>query len=190
MEFLTPYHRVDTLARLMAPDPVFIEPLFLAERGGRLDGQLPLNAMERLGEIICEDSGTIEYHLQLGRDDMDVPYIKGSYKVTLKLICQRCLNPFDLYLSGELNIGMAVSEEELELLPGYYEPMLLTTEQVSLSALIEDELLLGIPMVPVHDRGTCLSRETREKIRPRRESPFTVLKDMKVKNSKTDAGEK
>ena len=187
---MTLNHRVYKLARLMAPDPAFIEPLLLAEREERLDGQLPLTDLERLGEIICRDSGTIDYHLRLGRDDMDIPYIKGNFKVTLKLICQRCLEPFDLDVSGELSIGMAMSESEIRLLPEKYEPLLLTTDLISLSTLIEDEILLGIPMVPMHKQGSCPSTGKEETRNPGRENPFAVLKGMIVKSSNTDAGEK
>jgi uncharacterized protein len=174
----------------MAPDPAFIEPLYLAGRKQRLDGFLPLNAMERLREIICEDSGTIEYHLQLGRDDMEIPYIKGNFKVTLKLICQRCLNPFDLYMYTDVNIGLAMSETEIERLPGQYEPMLLTADQISLLTLIEDEVLLGVPMVPLHDSESCPTAGIKEEYKPGKESPFAALKDLVAKNSKIDTGEK
>ena len=187
---MTPNRRVYTLARLMAPDPVLIEPLLLAERMERLDGHLPLCTMKRLREIIHEDSGTIEYHLQLGKDDLEIPYIKGNFKVTLKLICQRCLNPFNLDLNGEVNIGLAMSETEVDMLPGEYEPMLLTADQISLSTLIEDEVLLGIPMAPAHEDGSCQSEGLHEDNKPGRENPFLVLKDLIVKNSKIDAGEK
>lgn len=174
----------------MAQDPVFIEPLHLAGRKERLDGYLPLAGMERLGKIICEDSGNIEYHLQLGQDDMEIPYIRGNFAVTLKLICQRCMNPFDLFLNGGINMGFIMSEKEIETLPGQYEPMLLTTDQISLSTLIEDEVLLGVPMVPVHDRPSCQSEKFSKQDEPGRENPFAVLKGLVTKNSEIDPGEK
>lgn len=168
----------------MAPDPVFFKPLLLAEQMGRLDGQLELTNMKRLGEIIYEDSGTIKYHLQLGRDELGFPYIMGNLEVPLKLVCQRCLNPFDLRLCNEINIGLALSDEEIERLPGHYEPMLLTTDEVSLLSLIEDEVLLSIPMVPVHDGASCDAADLIDGIGPVKENPFAVLKDLVIKNSK------
>ena len=185
IDFLTPYHGVDTLARLMAPDPVFFNPLVLVEQQGSLDGQLEVKDMKRLAEIIQDDSGTIDYHLQLGRDEFEFPYIKGYFKTTLKLVCQRCLNPFDLRLRSEMSIGMALSEEEIERLPRHYEPLLLTTEQVSLLTLIEDEVLLSVPMVPVHEDDACQASGLIEGSKPERENPFAELKKLVIKNSKS-----
>lgn len=168
----------------MAPDPVFFKPLLLAEQNGRLDGRLELKGMQRLGEIIYEDSGTIEYHLQLGRDEFGFAYIRGDFEVTLQLICQRCLNPFALSLSNEINIGLAASEAQIERLPSHYEPMLLTTDEVSLLTLIEDEVLLSVPMVPVHKDASCRASELLAGRVRERENPFAVLKQLKMKNSK------
>ena len=167
----------------MAPDPVFFKPLLLAEQLGRLDGQLELRSMQRLGEIICEDSGTIDYHLQLGRDEFGFSYINGTFETTLQLVCQRCLHPFPLRLSNEINIGLAVSDEQLEELPGHYEPMLLTADEVSLLTLIEEEVLLSVPMVPVHQNAACQAAHLLAGYAPKKENPFAVLKKLKRKNS-------
>ena len=169
----------------MAPHPVLFKPLLLAEQMGRLDGQLELKHMQRLGEIIYVDSGTIEYHLQLGRDELGFPYIRGNLEVTLKLVCQRCLNPFDLPLGNEINIGLVRSDEELERLPGHYEPMLLTTDEVSLLTLIEDEILLSVPMVPVHEDASCYAAGPLDDTGPVKENPFAILRQLKLKNSKS-----
>ena len=169
----------------MAPDPVFFKPLLLAEQGGRLQGRLQLENMRRLAEIIYQDTGTVQYHLRLGRDEFGFSYIRGDYQVTLQLVCQRCLNPFTLPLSNEINIGLAASSEQLEKLPSHYEPMLLTTDEVSLLTLIEDEVLLGVPMVPVHPQGDCLAAAQIARHAPDRENPFAVLKQLRVKNSKS-----
>jgi len=180
---LTPNQCLATLARLMAPDPVFFKPLLLAEQQGRLDGQLALRNMRRLGEIICDDSGTIDYHLQLGRDEFGFSYIRGTFEVALQLICQRCLHPFALQLSNEMNIGLAVSDEQLEKLPGHYEPMLLMKDEVSLLTLIEEEIILSIPMVPVHKNAACQAADLLARHAPKKENPFAVLKELTGKNS-------
>lgn len=169
----------------MAPDPVFFKPLVLVEQQGNLDGQFEVKEMKRLAEIIYGESGTIEYHLQLGRDEFEFPYIKGYFKASLKLVCQRCLNPFDLQLRNEISIGLAFSEEEIERLPQYYDPMLLTVTQVSLLTLIEDEVLLSVPMVPVHEDEACQASGLIEGVKSGKENPFAVLKELVIKNSKS-----
>lgn len=169
----------------MAPDPVFFKPLLLAEQMGKLEGRLALSDMQRLGEIIYEDSGTINYHLQLGRDEFGFSYISGTFEVALQLVCQRCLHPFALQLSNEINIGLADSHEQLEKLPGHYEPMLLTTDEVSLLNLIEEEVLLSVPMVSVHQDAACQATDLLARHAPMKEKPFAVLKELTKKISKS-----
>jgi len=43
------------------------------------------------------------------------------------------------------------SEEEIELLPEEFEPYLVEGDEQSIIELIEDELLLCLPMVTIHD---------------------------------------
>ena len=54
---------------------------------------------------------------------------------------------------------VAIVREETDDVPGGYEPFVGEPECVSLSALIEEQVLLALPLVPAHEAGSpeCLS---------------------------------
>ncbi len=68
-------------------------------------------------------------------------------------------------------------------MPDRYEPLILTDEQLSLSKLIEDEVLLSLPMAPMHEPEECPAGGLFEKQAMDRHKPFTVLKDLKKSKS-------
>jgi len=53
--------------------------------------------------------------------------------------------------------------------------------QSYLETLLEEEILLALPIAPVHEREHCEGSRIVEKYRPERESPFAVLKNFNRK---------
>src|SRR5690606_1403033 len=70
-------------------------------------------------------------------------------------ICQRCLEQVMLSLDAECDVGFVTSDEAAKNLPRHYEPVIVDEEALDLHALIEDELLLALPAVPMHPLETC-----------------------------------
>jgi uncharacterized protein len=167
--------------------PVRIDPLRLAETGQLLSGTLALADMKRLAASLASSEGEVEVELEFGKDVSGVPYMKGHLKTELRLVCQRCLEPLEYPVNSDFLLGIVSSEAECELLPADYEPLELREEAMSLSDIIEDELLLSLPIVAMHPQSECHPRggsdadeqngatnETGEKL-----NPFAVLADLK-----------
>jgi uncharacterized protein len=80
---------------------------------------------------------------------------------------------------------LIVREEEEAALPGGYEPLLTQDGQLNLADVIEDELILALPVVPLSPAAEQQPRvwgeenETQDDEQP---NPFAVLKKMKVEN--------
>ena len=86
-----------------------------------------------------------------GADDI---WLHLSMQTSLPLICQRCLGPVDVPMSVDRWFRFVASEdvalaqdEEVE------EDLLVFSREFDLAELIEDELLMEIPLVPRH--GSC-----------------------------------
>lgn len=180
---MTRLPRADTLAGLMAPDPQFIEPMLLAEQEVSLNGQLELCSLPRLKNVLFDDAGAVTFRLEFGRDAEGVVYIVGEFGTDLELVCQRCLNPLTRHIQNAISIGIVTDRAEAERLPNRYEPLTLKDRHISLLMLIEDEILLGLPMAPVHEFACCSSGQFIADTAMRRENPFAVLKDLKLKKS-------
>jgi len=73
----------------------------------------------------------------------------------LRLVCQRCLEPMDVHVTAQPSLGMVRTDLEAERLPPSYEPLQVGDEPVPLVAVIEDELLLALPIVSMHEPQVC-----------------------------------
>ena len=164
--------------------PVFIDPIRLAQARRRLVGTLPLKEMDRLSPYIVNDNGQVAVELEFGVDDQKVRYLRGHIKADLEMCCQRCMGSVVVPIEKDVSLGLVGSEAEAERLEGVYEPLLVTSREVRLSEIVEDELLLAIPMIAMHPEGECAS-EYQEKTPPEeetaepRKSPFDVLAELK-----------
>ena len=76
-------------------------------------------------------------------------------------------------------LGIFSNSDELEALADNYEPLQLDEEVVSLDMLIEDELLLAIPIAPLHNDDECENSLYLANINIK-ESPFSVLEKLKI----------
>lgn len=140
-----------------APDPRAIDLMALCRQAGSLQGQWPLAALERLaaGLAAVPAGGTVDWTAQ-GRL---VPVAGGEPEIWLhleahaavSLQCQRCLQPMAEQLDVDRRFRFVRSEEEAERLDEASEDDVLTLPpRLDLRALVEDELILALPLVPRH----------------------------------------
>ena len=146
----------DRLASLMASAlPRLIAPARLAEARGRLEGKLALRDMTRLCELLGDGSGEVNLRLAFDRDEQGFVRVTGGYEAELELVCQRCLGAFTVKQACEIRVGVVFDSAEIDELPGVLEPLLLEEETIALSEFIEDEILLGLPIAPLHPPAAC-----------------------------------
>jgi len=112
-------------------------------------GELPIAAMPRLAESLASDQGTVRYSLEFGRDSLGVAFVALQAEGALPLICQRSLEAFDWTIALSVRLGIIDREEKESALPPGYEPLLTATGELHPVEIIEDELILALPSVPV-----------------------------------------
>ncbi|NNJ84623.1 MAG: hypothetical protein HKP13_06775 [Gammaproteobacteria bacterium] len=140
--------------------------------------------MHRLQPLLVEgDSQGVEVDLWFGPNDSGHLGIQGRAWADLNLICQRCLKTVPFRAESEVRLDL-VSAEDGQAHPsgpmasGLDPLMVEEGEAVALSDIIEDELLLVLPMASMHPEGACrISRKYLETEFPqdKRENPFAVL---------------
>jgi uncharacterized protein len=144
--------------------PERIDPARLADKGARLQGRVALESMERLVPLLAGEPGEAEVEEVL-------------------LTCQRCLQPVATQVDGEFHLAVVVSPTEERRLPEGLEPLDCGEGPVPVAQLVEDEILLGLPLVPSHPDSGC-SRETarwKDQADAATDNPFSVLKDWQDK---------
>lgn len=130
-----------------------------ALEGRSPSGTLSLDDLPRTRDVaVTGSSACITATLDFHEDSQRRVIVEGQAATTLRLPCQRCLEPADVPLALDI-AGMAVSSDEAAAqVPREWEPMLADGESLDLYALIDDELLLGLPITVHCDRPECRAR--------------------------------
>lgn len=167
--------------------PVHIEPVRLADTRRSFTGRMPIATMERLVGYLLENSGDADIELQFGRDEEGVRYLRGRIEAKVKLQCQRCLQEMEYAIDTELLMGIVGSEDAAERLAQHYDPLIVGRDPIVLKDLIEDELILALPLVATHTDSDCAigfdtsnGRAEADSATVKRENPFAVLADLKI----------
>jgi uncharacterized protein len=66
------------------------------------------------------------------------------------LACQRCLGAMTESVSSSTRVALITVEAEASGVPEHLEPMLAPGGRTTIGELVEEELLLALPIVPLH----------------------------------------
>jgi len=163
--------------------PEQIYPLRLARSSRSLKGRIRLDRMTRLARSLVSASDEVDVILDFGHDETGTSCVRGRVTGYLQLVCQRCLRPMDFSVEAEIGLAIVASEEDAEQLTSEFEPLVIKEEPISLSEMLEDELILALPIIPKHTPETCSVGVAEEMIDAEdeapRESPFATLAQLK-----------
>ncbi|WOH37962.1 23S rRNA accumulation protein YceD [Thalassotalea fonticola] len=164
--------------------PITIDPFKSSQRRLECNGYFELLGFERLlavSEKACEQ---VNVKVNFDVDEQGLTLLSGEASAQVNLICQRCNEPFVQDLSVNFSYSPVKNEEGAELLPSHYDVVVVDENgEVNLRELVEDELIINIPLVPKHDLKDCNADantswgrlpDTLEK-----PNPFDVLKNLK-----------
>ena len=136
-----------------APLPRNIEPLKLVEQRVSLNGEIALKHLQRLNELADAGQGVSQVELVFGRDEEGIPVVTGKLDASVVMQCQRCLEPMAVVVDVELKLGIVSSDRAAATLPRYYDPLLVEDFELDLWDLVEEELILNLPIVASHAKG-------------------------------------
>jgi uncharacterized protein len=167
--------------------PERIDPYRFAETRRILEGRLKIASMRRLADHLADDSGEVRVQLEFGVDKEGVRYVRGRLRADLVLRCQRCLGEMTLPVESEICLGMIADESLADRLEEPYEPLVVGDEPLYLRDIIEDELILALPVVARHEDAACAGGTTSgpedEQVSgsgEERENPFAALAELKT----------
>ena len=167
--------------------PEYVDPFRLAEQGVILSGVAPLTEMNRLKPSLSKESALASVRLQFGMDEQGVCFVNGHLEAVLILECQRCMEPFEYAIITDFALGVVRTVEESKQLPEQYDPALVQDGQLALRDLIEDELILNLPIIPKHAPESCrLTFPVHDAgwEQGEEKNPFRVLELLKAKQQK------
>ena len=143
-------------------DPHRLDVAAFAAAGGEIAGEWPAGRLARLvAATLPPQDGAgrpgIAWRASGARRALAGAGVQPSLSVgadtEVTLECQRCLQPMCVPLHAERRVFFVEGEEAAEALDAESEDdVLAVTPALDLADLIEDELLLALPLVPRHDR--------------------------------------
>jgi uncharacterized protein len=172
----------------MPPDPFPEQPdaSRLFARNGVIDAVLSFTRLPRFAACLADPEGQVSVYLDFGHDEESRRRLQGTLNGTVKLACQRCLQPMPLQLDCRLDLLVLDSEAALEELGETdaidKDAVVDATGELDLLAVLEDELILSLPMVPLHEDTSCnqgLNSLVQETGRAASSNPFAVLAALK-----------
>ncbi|MCX7555038.1 YceD family protein [Marinicella sp. S1101] len=154
----------------------------------QLSGELLLSDLDRMpAELIASADAPIKYEIQFRHSKSVLGEAIIRIEAQLELICQRSLEQFKFELITHNTIGFISEIEDEAKLDADVMPSWVEDMQVEPKALLEDEILLKIPDIPLKPGAELNSEylvngDDEEPTNEETQSPFAALKQLKDKN--------
>lgn len=164
--------------------PRQIDPRKFAHQGLDLQGVIAVAELPRVADFALDKSSEVKVELEFGVDEEKHRVISGQALCALKVTCQRCLEPVEVSLDAGINLAIVWDEERAKQLPKTLDPLILPEGPADLYEIIEDELLLNLPMVSYHDEDCIDQTSFGDEVAAVAEAapsknPFQVLEQLK-----------
>lgn len=154
--------------------PASIDGAQFARSGSSLSGRLSEGDLPRLESLGCSAQDGVEFRIDGLPGRQGRARLRVSAKGRLWLVCQRCLGPVESPVSIVADLELASSLREIEEADDDVDRVL-ASGQMDVATLVEDEMILVLPMVPRHS-ACAEDAALREQ---GRESPFLALAKLK-----------
>ena len=161
----------------------------LAERQADVTFEIPLSCLPRVQAKIAGAEGTVRGVAHFRRE-------AGSRVAELelegeaKLVCQRCLGSMTWPLASEARVAIVANEKDADRVPQEVETVHAPDNRIRVADLVEEELLLTLPLVPLHESADECGGEKDEVPAPEAEDapvqetqrPFEQLGELLKRN--------
>lgn len=174
------------------PLPRQVDARKLAAAGAEIRASEKVSEFPRFVAGLLSDLGEVAVELHFHVDRQGLHRLDGRVLADVSVTCQRCMQPMPLTLDSAFHIGLVWGESQLQTLPRDLESVVLDSESLDVLPLVEDELIVAMPIVAFHDEADCEGAASAEFPPPpeeqgddeQRENPFAVLE--KLKSDKRD----
>lgn len=168
--------------------PVELDPFREAEKGQHFEGAFSLSQMQRLaGMHLCDGTkgkdDSVTVILDFGISIEGYKSVRCDITARLTRKCQRCLECFVEETRLQSQIAFVRHEREVDEIPENLEPYVLVGDLMRLSEFVEDELILALPVIPMHEE-MCVNFEQEQGVEQtldetEKTNPFQILDRLK-----------
>jgi uncharacterized protein len=138
-------------------DRVCVDSVAFAREAGELRGRVATADLPRLHDSLFDQSGEIGYSLTGTVNKDGIASLRLDIAADLLMTCQRCLGPVVFSLKSARNFELVPQAQALGDPAEEADDVerIHADANLDVDALVEDEILLGLPMVAGHRPGEC-----------------------------------
>ena len=131
----------------------------LADGEADVDFAVPLAELPRLRSQIASVEGLVRGRVHFTRESGFV-VADLSMSGAATMACQRCLEAVSEPVNNTVRMALITAEADAGRVPEHLEPVLAAGGRVAIGELVEEELLLALPIVPLHaEASDCVITE-------------------------------
>jgi uncharacterized protein len=147
-----------------------------ARAGSTIARHFATAELPRLREAGGRDGSAVEANFQFSHFE-GRPTVAGTLEGVAVLTCQRCMQPVSIALNDQFQVLIVEQERSDE--PGGFEPVVANPARLDLRWLAEEQALLALPLVPMHEADECGEREfaAGERVISTSEAPSVSARD-------------
>jgi uncharacterized protein len=135
--------------------PRRVDPYKLADQHATLSGGVEFGSMPRVIEMLGDKVNQVAVKMTFSRDEKYRCVIEGQLETRAEVTCERCLNPMDQTIQSDFTLCVVPSDEAARDIPREYDPLIVTEQFVDVVDIVEDEILLALPMFSYHADADC-----------------------------------
>lgn len=124
-----------------------VQPFKLANKEGELQFKWPVSEFKRLTELLLDDAGEVKVQLQGEYDHRKRCLLIANIEAQLTLECQTSFEPIMFEATRETTFCAVSTESQFSEVEEEYEPVLVEDGYLDIKQVIEDELILAVPLV-------------------------------------------
>jgi uncharacterized protein len=121
----------------------------LTDRQADVAFEIPLSRLPRVQAQIAGAQGSVRGVAHFRRE-AGFRVAELEMQGEAKLVCQRCLAPMAWPLEGQSRVAVVAAESDADHMPQDFETVHAPDDRIRVSDLVEEELLLTLPLVPLH----------------------------------------
>ncbi|MFA7240826.1 MAG: YceD family protein [Sulfuricellaceae bacterium] len=162
-------------------EQVVINSLEFAQQGKRLQGEIAVADLSRLQEYLHSSGGGLSYTLSGKIGENAKPYLVCTVQGELALQCQRCLDALAFKLDIVSTLELVENADDFLPLEGEEDSAdaIPVNPAMDVPALVEEEVLLSLPIAPLHPLAECAAANYRRLSGLGEANPFGVLAKLK-----------
>lgn len=165
--------------------PKKFEPFKCAQKRSSYEGVYLSQEMLRLNDSVDAVDADLAVKVEFKKDAQGLTYFDGYISANVQLTCQRCNGALQQAIRADFCFSPVQGSESEHPLPDAYDPVEVNEHgEIDLFQLLEDELILSLPIVAMHDIDDCAIKSKdlqfgKLEKEQERKNPFEVLKELK-----------